>query len=245
MLSSRNATWLVTAAFTAGILPAAAGPPAWVELKSPAFTVVSDGGEKDGALRRAAVRAGARAPEGGLALARLDPSRPITILAARDEGCLRQLLPGFWEQKGRAHPAGIFVKAPDRSWVAVRTDVARFREADAQWDNPFLLVFHENVHLVLDLNFSELPAWLDEGLADFGGNSIVEEKRVYIGYHIPYHLATLPARSAPALQALRRRPRFAGVFREQSRLDLQRGVLVLGALPRVWRGDAGWARAAS
>jgi len=202
MLSPRNATWLVTAAFAAGILPAAAGPPAWVELKSPAFTVVSDGGEKDAryvALQFEQVRALLKEV---WPWARLDPSRPITILAARDEGGLRQLLPGFWEQKGRAHPAGIFVKAPDRSWVAVRTDVARFREADAQWDNPFLLVFHEYVHLVLHLNFSELPAWLDEGLADFWGNSIVEEKRVYIGYHIPYHLATLRQRGVLPLSRL-------------------------------------------
>ena len=202
MLSPRNATWLVAAAFVAGVLPAAAGPPAWVELKSPAFTVVSDGGEKDAryvALQFEQVRALLKEV---WPWARLDPSRPITILAARDEGGLRQLLPGFWEPKGRAHPAGIFVKAPDRSWVAVRTDVARFREADSQWDNPFLVVFHEYVHLVLHLNFSELPAWLDEGLADFWGNSIVEEKRVYIGYHIPYHLATLRERGVLPLSRL-------------------------------------------
>jgi tetratricopeptide (TPR) repeat protein len=200
----RHATWLLPAAFFALGIPrtAASGPATWVELKSPAFSVVSDGGEKD-------ARYVAQQFEQVRALlkevwpwARLDPSRPITILAARDEDSLKQLLPGFWEQKGRAHPAGIFVKAPDRSWVAVRTDVARFREADAEWNNPFLVVFHEYVHLVLHLNFAELPVWLDEGLADFWGNSIIEEKHVYIGYHIPYHLATLRERGVLPLSRL-------------------------------------------
>jgi Tfp pilus assembly protein PilF len=123
--------------------------------------------------------------------ARLDPCRPIIILAAKDENGLRLLLPEYWEKKGAARPAGVFVKAPDRSWVIVRSDVARLRAADGEEDNPFLVVFHEYVHLVLHLNLSTLPAWLDEGLADFWGNTIVDDDHVDIGRFIRYHLATL------------------------------------------------------
>jgi TPR repeat protein len=134
--------------------------------------------------------------------ARVDGVRPVIILAVRDERALRALLPAFWEKKGAFHPAGIFVSAPDRSWVALRMDVARFRESDDARDNPYLLVFHEYVHLVLRLNFDSLPAWLNEGLAEYWGNTIVEGDRLYEGRPVPYHLQTLRQRTPLSVAAL-------------------------------------------
>jgi hypothetical protein len=180
----------------------AAASPQWVELKTPAFTVVSDSGEKD--ARRVAqqfdqVRALLKEV---WPWARLDPSRPITILAAKDESALKLLLPAYWEKKGAAHPVGVFIKAPDRSWVLVRSDAARLGTGDPEKENPFLVVFHEYVHLVLHLNFNTLPAWLDEGLADFWGNTIVDDDRVDIGRFIRYHLWTLQHGGLLPLQQL-------------------------------------------
>ena len=174
----------------------------WVEVRSPSFTVVSDGSEKDArkvVLQFEQVRALLQEVWPG---ARVDTVRPVTILAVRDEGGLRALLPAFWEKKGTFHPAGIFVSAPDRNWVALRMDVARFREDDEAWDNPYLIVFHEYVHLVLRLNFDSLPVWLNEGLAEFWGNTIIEGDRVYEGRHVPYHLQTLRQRTPLSLAAL-------------------------------------------
>jgi len=138
MACSRSASLGVVALAVLGPAAAAAGPAPWVEVKTPTFTVVSDAGEKE--ARRVALQF-----EQMQALlrelwpwARFDSSRPIT-----------------WEQKGRAHPVGIFAERPDRNWVALRTDAA-LREADAEWENPHLVVFHEYVHLVLHLNFSQL-----------------------------------------------------------------------------------------
>jgi Tfp pilus assembly protein PilF len=199
---------------------AAAGAPVWVELKTPAFTVVSDAGEKD-------ARYVARQFDQVRALlkevwpwARLDPSRPITILAARDENGIRLLLPEYWERKGAARPAGVFVKAPDRSWVVVRSDVARLRAADSEEDNAFLVVFHEYVHLVLHLNFSALPAWLDEGLADFWGNTIVDDEHVDIGRFIRYHLATLQGTGLLPLERLLAIDRSSREYSENNRATL-------------------------
>ena len=173
-----------------------------MEVRSPHFTVTSDGSEKDARkvlLQFEQVRALLQEVWPG---ARVDTVRPVTILAVRDEGALRALLPEFWEKRGALHPAGVFVDAPDRGWVALRMDVARFREGDDTWDNPYLIVFHEYVHLVLRLNFESLPAWLDEGLAEFWGNTIIEGDRVYEGRHVPYHLQTLRQRTPMSLAAL-------------------------------------------
>jgi TPR repeat protein len=81
-------------------------------------------------------------------------------------------------------------------------DVTRFREDDETWDNPYLVVFHEYVHLVLGLNFDSIPPWLNEGLAEFWGNTIIEGERVYEGRHVPYHLQTLRRRTPLSLAAL-------------------------------------------
>ncbi len=115
----------------------------------------------------------------------------------------------------------MFVKAPDRSWVAVRTDVARLRAADTEEDNPFLLVvFHEYVHLVLHLNLSTLPAWLDEGLADFWGNTIVDDDRVDIGRFIRYHLATLQRNGLLPLERLLSVERGSREYSENNRATI-------------------------
>lgn len=182
--------------------PLALAEERWVEVRSPSFTVVSDGSEKDArrvVLQFEQVRALLREV---WPWARVDTVRPVSILAVRDEGALRPLLPGFWEKKGAFHPAGVFVGAPDRSWVALRRDVARFREGDEAWDNPYLVVFHEYVHLVLRLNFESLPVWLNEGLAEFWGNTIIDGERVYEGRYVPYHLQTLRQRAPMPLAAL-------------------------------------------
>lgn len=194
----------VALALLAGTLgaPVTAAAAGWVEVRSPSFTVASDGSEKDARqvlLQFEQVRALLRDV---WPWARLDTVRPVTIVAVRDESGLRALLPAFWEKKGALHPAGVFVSAPDRGWVALRMDVARFREEDEAWDNPYLIVFHEYVHLVLRLNFDALPVWLNEGLAEFWGNTIIDGERVYEGRPVPYHLQTLRARAPLSLAAL-------------------------------------------
>ncbi len=52
------------------------------------------------------------------------------------------------------------------------------------------------------LNFDSLPVWLNEGLAEFWGNTIIDGDRVYEGHYVPYHLQTLRQRSPLSLAAL-------------------------------------------
>jgi tetratricopeptide (TPR) repeat protein len=198
---------------------AAAGAAPWVEVKTPSFTVVSDAGEKE--ARRIALHF-----EQMRALlkelwpwARFDPSRPITILAARDEDSFRQLLPAYWEQKGRARPDGLFTRRPDRNWVALRTDMTH-AVAFGAWRNPFLPVVHEYVHLVLHLNFPALPVWLDEGLADLWGNTIIEDDRIQFGHFIPEHINTLHGGARLPVSKLLAVGRSAPEYNEQSRATI-------------------------
>ncbi len=155
----------------------------WVEVRSPHFTVVSNGGEK--LARRVVehfeeIRA---AFQKTLNKIRVDPGQRIIILAAKNENTLKALLPEFWEVKGHTHPAGIFVPGEEKHYVALRLD--------AEGDNPYEVLYHEYVHLLLRLNFRSLPVWLDEGYAEFLGHTRIGEKDLVMGEPSRSHIELL------------------------------------------------------
>src|SRR5437764_6989785 len=71
----------------------------------------------------------------------------------------------------------------DKHYVLVRLDLGGA--------NPFHALYHEYTHALLHLNFSGLPLWLDEGLAEFYGNSLLGEKESRIGTIDETHLYIL------------------------------------------------------
>jgi TPR repeat protein len=171
----------------AGAARAAERP--WVEVRSPHFQVLTDAGEKSGrdmALRFEQIRAAFSTVGSRL---RLDPAQPLTIIAARDENSLEQLLPRYFEDdKRRARPAGVFLPLQHRMFVVLREDLA---DED---DSGHSVLFHEYVHLLHSLNFRTLPVWLGEGLAEFYAHTTVEKSRVLLGRPSPYHIALLRGR---------------------------------------------------
>jgi tetratricopeptide (TPR) repeat protein len=164
--------------FIAGSLnsgPAPADKPeSWVEVASPHFNVMSNDGEKT--ARRIAEQFEqirllySKALSGDL---RLDPGIPIVIIAAKNEKSFSQIIPEYWLQKGHTHPAGIFLPNPERNYIALRTDV--------QGEFPYLTVYHEYVHLIVNLNFQHFPLWLNEGYATFLGSATLLPKAGRLG----------------------------------------------------------------
>jgi TPR repeat protein len=157
----------------------------WTEVRSPRFQVLTDSGEKAGrdvALRFEQIRAAFSMLGSKL---RLDPAQPLTVIAARDERSLRRLLPFYFEQKGGARPAGVFLRQARRMFVVLREDLA---EED---DFGHSVLFHEYVHVLHSLNFRTLPVWLEEGLAEFYAHTTVQSDRVMLGRPSPYHVALL------------------------------------------------------
>jgi tetratricopeptide (TPR) repeat protein len=177
-----------TASVTAILLSATPGhPPAktetWTEIKSPHFVVYTDGSPKEG--RRTAdqfeqVRAVFMKLMGK---ARADAAEPIVILAVKDETGLRALLPQFYEEKGRIHPAGIFQPGEERNYVALRLD--------APSESATEVLYHEYTHFLVQLNYGTLPIWLNEGLAEFYGHTRIGEKEVIVGQASPTQLLLL------------------------------------------------------
>ncbi len=166
----------------------------WVEVRSPHFTVVSN------ASRQQAVRVAQEFEQIREAARRvlpkmsLDPGQPIVILAVRNEADLRQLIPEYWEQRGRARPAGLFLRGPERHYVALRLDVGGQR--------PFQTVYHEYLHLLVTLNLPQAPLWVNEGLAEFYANSAFKEGEVVFGLPSEAHVRLLRRRGPMPLREL-------------------------------------------
>jgi len=150
-----------------------AKPQTWVEVRSPNFIVVSNAGEKSArkaALQFEQIRAVFRQSLQGVSQR---PSPVVTILAAKDENSLRDLLPEYWA-KGRAHPAGLFVTNLNHYFAAVTLD--------AQGSSPYETFYHEYYHAITIPYFPDLPVWLSEGLAEFYGHTEIDEKTVGLGH---------------------------------------------------------------
>jgi tetratricopeptide (TPR) repeat protein len=155
----------------------------WIEVRSPHFVVSSNAGEKE--ARRVAdqfeqIRALFHTAFPNL---RVDPAEPVLILAAKNENTMKMLLPEEWEVKGHVHPAGLYQQGEDKHYVVLRLD--------SEGDNPFHALYHEYTHALLHLNFTALPLWLDEGLAEFYGNSRLGEKESRVGTIDQSHLYIL------------------------------------------------------
>ena len=177
---------------TARPAPAPAAERPWVEVKSPNFTIISDAGEKT-ARRVAWQFEQVRAVLQRLwPWARVGMDRPVLVYAARNEATLKVLLPEYWETRGAVHPASFFVTAPERHYVALRTDV---NEPDSVEANPYFQTYWSYVYLVVLASFEKpLPLWYARGVSDFFANTIVRSKDVQVGRIVPWHFRELRER---------------------------------------------------
>src|SRR6202008_2157218 len=133
--------------FSALVLaPAALGSrDTWIEVQSPNFVVISNAGEKEARKVADQFEQFREVFHSTFPKLRVDLGKPLIIFAVKNEDSLKALLPGYWEVKGRAHPAGLYAPGEDRHFVAVRTNM--------EGDNPYQVVYHEYTHAIMNLNF--------------------------------------------------------------------------------------------
>ena len=147
----------------------------WIEVRSPHFRVLTDGGE--GSARRVALEfEQVRAVFATfLPNMRLETGSPLLIFAPKDEQSMKQLSPLKWKKAGgiSQYVGGYFHHGWERQFAVIRLD------QDGPDANQ--VVYHEYTHTLLRANSRWLPTWLDEGLADYYGGTRVEKSKVYVG----------------------------------------------------------------
>jgi tetratricopeptide (TPR) repeat protein len=157
--------------------PVSAPPPrneaSWVEVQTPHFMVESNAGEAEArgvATDFEQIRAlfHATFPE-----LRVDPPQPIRIIVARDEATMRLITPDDWGGPEHVHPSGVFHSDGEKDYIVLRLD--------AEGTTAFHTSYHEYTHSLMHLNFSRLPLWVREGVAEFFGNSLLSEEKATTG----------------------------------------------------------------
>src|SRR5206468_7375281 len=92
----------------------------------------------------------------------------------------RTLLPETWKRKA-LKPGGFFAAGQEKSFTVVRLDVVRRQAESKAAGDGYQVVYHEYTHSLLNANFRWLPLWLNEGLAEFFGNTEFENNKIYLG----------------------------------------------------------------
>ncbi len=194
-LSLRLFPFILFGLLLPGILPSRLNSKdVWIEVRSPNFTVISNAGDKEARKVADQFEQFREVFHTTFPTLRVDLGKPLIIFAVKNEDSLKSLIPAYWEQKGRMHPQGIYVPGEERHFVALQTDV--------QTENPYQIVYHEYTHAIMNLNFRGLPVWLNEGLAEFYANSVIQDKNVEVGKASPYHLQTLQQEQLIPIDAL-------------------------------------------
>ncbi len=148
-------------------------PGKWLEIRSPNFTILSNASPRQ-ALKTARHFEQIRqlfAQSQSTLTAESEP--PLLVFAVSDERTMKRLAPWMWESRSSSRPAGFFWRSPTLTQVVIRADLVGGEN--------FRIVYHEYFHyLVHHLGWS-LPVWVDEGLAEFWGNSRMTSKAAEIG----------------------------------------------------------------
>jgi Flp pilus assembly protein TadD len=155
----------------------------WIKVESKNFVLVGDATESD--MRDVA----ARLEQFRLSLTTLFPDLkvstpvPTRVYVFRDDVSFTPFKPSYGG-KTQGNVGGYFVGWPTQNYIALSTD--------KNWRDPMRPVFHEYEHFVLHNNLGQLPAWLDEGLAEFYSTFYTSKdgKKATIGDPISAHTNT-------------------------------------------------------
>ena len=161
----------------------------WIEVKSPNFTVVSNGTEsraRNIAWQFEQIRASIQR---GWPWARAPLDRPLVIFAARNEATMKSLAPKYWEPN-QLPVASVYGSSAVRHYIALRADL-EVSESDGA--NPYRYSYWAYSGLMLSshLQGGRLPLWFTTGFNEVSSNTIVTTKTVQIGKPIRAYVSRL------------------------------------------------------
>jgi len=143
--------------------------PPWLEIHSTHYSVITDAGEKKGreiALRFEQMRAVFASL---LSKDRLNESRPLTILAFKNDRSYYLLAP--LHQGQPIETPGFLLSGDDQDFIVL----------NAFEDEPWRAVAHDFAIRLLNFNYPPAQGWFDEGLAEYFSAVHLDNREVEIG----------------------------------------------------------------
>lgn len=144
----------------------------WVEVSSPHFKVLTDAGQDEG-LQLAEHFEKMRETFSALLGAHPQDTAPMLVLAVRNRKEFRAIEPAAYLGKGKLDLAGYFMDREARNYILLRLDV--------DGEHPYATIYHEYTHYLLRDDYTWMPLWLNEGLAQFYQNTDIHAEEVDLG----------------------------------------------------------------
>ena len=147
----------------------------WTRVTSKNFTLVGNASEKE--IRQVATRLEQFRDVFTrlLSLANFDSPVPTTVVVFKNMEAYKPFNPRNYD--------GYFQKGQDVNYITLTSEARK---------NPLALIYHEYVHFMLVNTAGNVPAWFNEGLAEYySAFRIEDDRKVHVGALIPNHLRTL------------------------------------------------------
>src|SRR5438270_5515257 len=125
----------------------------WTSVRSKNFYLVGNASDSD--IRKVATRL-EQFRDVFLRLfnqVKLNSTTPTTVIVFKSDDSFRPFKPG-------PNIAGYFQPGPDVNYIALTTE-------QAGANDPFSVIFHEYVHLLVNDSIGSVPLWFNEGLAEY------------------------------------------------------------------------------
>ena len=169
----------------------------WVEARGPNVTVISDAGAgraRDVAWQFEQVR---EAVSRIFPWVRSQSSKPLMVLAARNETSMRALAPAYWEKTRETTLASVTSSGFDRAYTLLRSDLTT---DDREGINPYESAYWGYASQALLDTSRAWPSWLLRGIAAVISNTLVRNDEIQLGRVLQQHLNYLRGRGRMPLK---------------------------------------------
>jgi len=160
----------------------------WITVRSKNFILVGNAGDKE--IRQVATRLEQFRDVFTRLLNKtnFNSSVPTTVVVFKSQSNYAKFGPGG--------SVGYFVGGDDMNYIAL--------SAEMGGENPYDTIFHEYVHLLVKTNFTTLPLWFNEGLAEYYSTFEIKDgdRKVLLGKVISNHVFYLREQKFIPLQTL-------------------------------------------
>lgn len=150
----------------------------WISVRTKNFFLIGNNSEKE------VKQVGVRLEQFRDVFTRLFPNMqfnspvPTTVVVFKSESSFRPFKPG-------PNLAGYFQPGPDINYIALTTELQ-------SGNDPFTVIFHEYVHLLVNNTLHNVPLWFNEGLAEYYSTfGISDDQKVVLGRPISNHVFLL------------------------------------------------------
>ncbi len=161
----------------------------WISVRSKNFFLIGNVNEKE--IRQVATRLEQFREVFSLLFTQANFTSPVptTVVVFKSDKSYAPFKP-------HANTAGYFQPGPDVNYITLTTEVRGEQD-------PFKVIFHEYTHLLVNNTNGNVPAWFNEGLAEYySTTTVTDDQKVVLGKPIGSHVYLLRQKKMLPLRTL-------------------------------------------